>query len=231
MMTRMEKKVVITGDGSHSIFVPDLNEHYHSIHGAVTESRHVFILNGLNAVDPAVTAVRVLEVGFGTGLNALLTWEEANMKRRFIEYTAIEPLPLDAKTVAQLNYPLFIDDEEAVRVFPALHQAPWNKVNGIGHYFRLHKIKAEINDALLPDDWFHCIYYDAFGPEAQPGMWTYGIFNKMASCLRYGGILVTYCAKGSVRRMMKRAGFRIESLPGAPGKKEMSRTIKMEEKV
>ncbi len=227
----MEKQVMITGDGSHSIFVPDLNEHYHSIHGAVTESRHVFIRNGLGAVDRDVTAVRILEVGFGTGLNVLLTWEEAKVKKRYIEYTAIEPLPLDAQTVAQLNYPLFINDEEAVRVFRALHQAPWDQVTGVGHYFRLHKIRTEIGEAMLPEDWFHCIYYDAFGPEAQPGMWTGGIFNKMALCLRYGGILVTYCAKGSVRRMMKSAGFRIEKLAGAPGKREMTRAVKMEGKV
>jgi tRNA U34 5-methylaminomethyl-2-thiouridine-forming methyltransferase MnmC len=224
----MEKTIMITGDGSHTIYIPSLQESYHSMYGALTESQHVFIKNGLYAVDTNVETVQLLEIGFGTGLNALLTWLEAKEKDRFIDYTAVEAFPLEREIVAQLNYTGFLKDEHASQVFLALHEVPWDSAIMIDRNFRLYKIHRKILDASFPAGMFHCIYFDAFGPEVQPGMWTGDIFEKMYACLKPGGALVTYCAKGSVRRTLKAAGFRVEKRTGAPGKREMTRAVKIE---
>ncbi|MCX6233295.1 MAG: tRNA (5-methylaminomethyl-2-thiouridine)(34)-methyltransferase MnmD [Bacteroidetes bacterium] len=223
----METRLIITGDGSHTLFVPSLNEHYHSKFGAIAESMHVYINNGLLFVSKVEKSLSILEVGFGTGLNAFLSCIEAEKCGLNISYTAFEPDPVDNEVCSKLNYGGIIQETAGEEWFLSLHRLPWNKKARFRDNFELLKIQREILDGNLNDNEFHCIYFDVFGPHAQPGMWTEEVFSKLFSCLRAGGILVTYCASGSVRRAMKSAGFQIEKLPGAPGKKEMTRARKI----
>jgi tRNA U34 5-methylaminomethyl-2-thiouridine-forming methyltransferase MnmC len=222
----MNAEIILTSDGSHTLFVPSMNEHYHSTFGAVSESKHVFLQNGLLYSARRKKSLSVLEVGFGTGLNAFLTCLEAAKIGLYISYTSIEPDPLEADVYAKLNYPDFIQEENATGLFISFHESPWDTVVPVTDFFKLLKIRDEVLHVALTDGAFDCIFFDAFGPMAQPVMWSEEIFAKMYNVLQPGGILVTYCAKGSVRRTMKAVGFEIEKLPGAPGKREMTRAIK-----
>jgi tRNA U34 5-methylaminomethyl-2-thiouridine-forming methyltransferase MnmC len=220
----MERKIFLTGDGSHSISVPELNVAYHSIHGAIQESMHVFIKAGLidSEIFDYVGVHNILEIGFGTGLNALLTLIEADKHTNRIYYTGIELYPLDLPEINQLNYCEQLDQPHYQRFFEKMHQCGWEEMFEITEYFRLTKIKCNIAD-YSSENVYSIIYFDAFAPNAQPELWTKEIFDKMYALLIPGGVLVTYCSKGDVRRNMVAAGFEVEKLQGPPKKREMLR--------
>jgi tRNA U34 5-methylaminomethyl-2-thiouridine-forming methyltransferase MnmC len=222
------KKIIpeITADGSHTLFVPELNEHYHSVNGALQESEQVFIRNGLYHLPVCLKEITILEVGFGTGLNALLTVLEAKKQRRKINYVAIEPEPPDQEIISMLNYASIIGGTEAAGYFKKLHDAGWLYPAFLSDYFILSKIQARIEDVTLSDEQFHLVYFDAFGPEVKPELWTEQIFSQLYKCLKPDGILVTYSCKGTVKRALKSAGFTIEKLPGPIGKREVLRATK-----
>jgi len=208
-----------TADGSHTLFVPALDEHYHSINGALTESKHVFIENGLNLFGEK-KAISILEIGFGTGLNALLTYVEAKRRDLRIHYTAIERYPLKKEYIERLNFPDLIETETPF--FHFLHDCDWEKDVIIDAHFTLHKIENDLTKHRFNRK-FDLIYFDAFAPDKQPEMWTPEIFTHLFEQTNEKGILTTYCAKGSVRRMLQTAGYTTERLPGPPGKREMLR--------
>jgi len=208
-----------TLDGSHTIYVPAIDEHYHSVNGAMQESRHVFIDAGLKACKKS--EIRVFEVGFGTGLNAKLALLEAEQSGKKINYTAIELYPLTENEIAQLNYSEHTG-------FRAIHAASWNIDVKISPHFVIKKILADFTAFDLQEK-YDVIFFDAFSPEKQPGMWTENIFLRLYEHCNTGAILTTYCAKGKVRRAMQAAGFAVERLPGPPGKREMLRAIKLQQ--
>lgn len=215
-----------TADGSHTLFVPALNEHYHSIHGALQESQLVFTQNGLRHIPECLKEINLLEVGFGTGLNALLTVLEAKKSRRKINYVAIEPNPIDQEFLGQLNYTSMLNSTEAEGYYNKMHKAGWAYPVYLSDYFIISKIQAKLEEVALQDSQFHLIYFDAFGPEVQPELWTEQVFTQLYNCLKPEGILVTYSCKGIVKRALKSAGFSIEKLPGPAGKREVLRAMK-----
>ncbi|MDV3309438.1 MAG: tRNA (5-methylaminomethyl-2-thiouridine)(34)-methyltransferase MnmD [Cyclobacteriaceae bacterium] len=219
----MEPRIITTDDGSHSLYHTALNETYHSRHGALTESRHVFIENGLAQVPPSVDPIRVLEVGFGTGLNALLTWLYARSSERLVYYTGIEPFPLKADTWRLLNYSTSLSAE---REFTTLHEASWNEAHELDAFFHFSKLSMGIEDFVASGLLFDVVYYDAFAPEKQPAMWSSEALGVTVGAMRQKGILVTYCAKGQFRRTLRSLGMEVEALPGPPGKREMTRARK-----
>jgi tRNA U34 5-methylaminomethyl-2-thiouridine-forming methyltransferase MnmC len=219
-----ERELQLTDDGSHTIWWPEYNQHYHNSKGAWKESVHVFIDAGLNAVSPdGVT--EVFEMGFGTGLNPLLTLITAETLQRNIRVTSLEAFPLEPAEYEPLNYGELLDQERASDWLLQIHHTAWETWNQVTPHFALRKIKAELQD-WNPDQQFHVIYFDAFAPNHQPELWSEEVFRKMYDALFTGGVLTTYCAKGSVKRAMKAAGFKVEALPGALGKREMTRAIK-----
>ncbi len=215
-----------TGDGSQTLFVPELNEHYHSVHGAIHESMHIYIGCGLHHVALNKPEIAILEVGFGTGLNALLTCIEARQKNMRIRYASIEKYPVSAKILTSLNYPQILDFPGSFDFFNQIIEGSWNKESRIHERFSLHKIHGGIESVELPEAQYDVIYYDAFGPEVQPEMWTESVFHKLYHCLREGGVLVTYSSKGNVKRALISAGFLVKKLPGPPGKREIVRAVK-----
>lgn len=221
----MESNLVITEDGSTSIFIPELDEHYHSVHGALQESMHVFIDAGLKNKINQTDSVDILEIGFGTGLNTLLTCIIADENKSSVNYTAIEKYPLSKALISELNYCNLIDTTNCLERFSLIHTCDWEEEVGISNYFKLKKYKSDIADIEFIQQ-FDIIYFDAFAPSAQPELWTESIFSSMFKALKNGGILVTYCAKGIVKRTMKQSGFIVETLPGPKGKREMTRAIK-----
>lgn len=224
----MQKSIIITSDGSHSIEIPGMQVTYHSLHGAIQESRHVFIEAGLNyflTQNPGKPQYAVFEMGLGTGLNALLTLETANRVQQKMVYEAIEAFPLEEIIVQQLNYCNVLNQPALATAFNQLHTCPWNEIVSISPWFSFKKINADLT-RLTTTQQFHLIYYDAFAPDAQPELWTETIFQQLSGLLLPGGIIVTYSSKGSVRRAMQAAGFRVEKLPGPKGKREMIRAIK-----
>jgi tRNA U34 5-methylaminomethyl-2-thiouridine-forming methyltransferase MnmC len=212
----------ITEDGSHTLYLEALNETYHSKHGAIQEAMHVFIDAGLNYGKQL--KLNILEVGFGTGLNTFLTLKEGANK--MIHYTALEAFPLQKEIVSQLNYTQELKlDLEGIELFEKCHQVKWEGYQEITSTFKLNKVKVELADYKTTEK-FNIIYFDAFGPNVQPEMWEKAIFENMYEMLSENGILVTYCAKGSVKRTLKEVGFEVEPLPGPPGKREMTRSRK-----
>lgn len=219
----MERTVVITNDGSSSIYLPELDEHYHSSHGAIQEAKHVFIENGLKAIDRA--ELSIFELGFGTGLNALLTLKEAANAGLKVNYHGLEAFPVKENHVQQLNYVNEIDPDLA-SVFSLMHAMPWEKKISLSDGFELTKIESRIQDFSGLDGEIDLIYFDAFGHRAQAEMWELSILAQMYELLKPGGILVTYAARGQFKRDLKSLGFTVESLQGPPGKREMTRAIK-----
>ena len=217
-------QIINTSDGSHTIFLPEINEQYHSVNGAITESKYVYIEKGFNF--DLNTKATVFEVGFGTGLNCLLTALHAEQDKRQTVYTTIEKFPLDKSVSNQLNYGSLIS-AEAQLYFEKVHDCNWNETVEITECFSLKKIKADLTDYVFEEqEKFNVIYFDAFGPDKQPEMWTPLIFNKISMATAPSGVLVTYSAKGEVRRQLSASGFEMERLPGPPGKNQMLRGIK-----
>ena len=207
-----------TDDGSQTLWSPQYGETYHSSFGAYTESNHVFIEAGLKQ-SPFQT-LHVFEMGFGTGLNALLTYQEAKTKNLNVTYHAIELNPVSPEIITKFEV-----DLASVDIFLKLHQSEWNKEISISPFFTLKKLQFDLN-LWQPESLYHLIYFDAFSPDTQPELWTLEVFQKMYDMLHSGGILTTYCAKGSVRRNMLSCGFKVERLPGPPGKREILRALK-----
>lgn len=219
-------ELVQTSDGSHTLKLIGHDEQYHSINGALQESGHVFIQSGLLALEPKLNPIHVLEIGMGTGLNALLTAKHAQEKNVTIFYEALEPYPIGWATAQQLNYPSFFKDVDMLPAFQKIHQAGAAKHEHIGDSFFIRNYPMKLEDFQSEPDKYHLVYFDAFGPDTQPEMWKPEMFEKIFLGMISGGILVTYCVKGEVRRAMKAAGFRVEKLPGPAGKREISRATK-----
>lgn len=222
----MKVEVRQTKDGSSTLYVPELNEHYHSVHGALQESMHVFIRAGLGYFLPRREELRVLEVGFGTGLNALLTLQQALVHRTSVLYDSLEKYPLTPEVIKELHFEKFILNPELLDFHEQLHAVPWNEQVPVTPFFTFHKIEADLQQHVFPEAYYHLVYFDAFAPEKQPELWTEEMFARLFVGLQPGGVLVSYCAKGSFKRALKAAGFSVEALPGPPGKREMTRAQK-----
>ncbi len=222
----MKRKIITTADGSKTIQIEDWNEQYHSIHGAYQEAVHVFIKHGLQYVtnhENVSEPISILEMGFGTGLNAMLTFQEAQKLDVPINYVGIEAYPVSQDEIDQLQYDtLFGSDSQT---FFNIHELEWEVPKSISPNFTLTKRQQFFQD-ITDIDTFNLIYFDAFGARVQPDLWTEAIFSKMYQALKPQGVLVTYSAKGSVRRAMQSVGFEVERLPGPPGKREMLRARK-----
>ncbi|MFA0962256.1 tRNA (5-methylaminomethyl-2-thiouridine)(34)-methyltransferase MnmD [Roseivirga sp. BDSF3-8] len=217
-------KLIVTDDGSHSLYLPGMNETYHSSHGALAESRHVFIKNGLLPVASRVTQrpIRVLEVGFGTGLNALLARQQAEKLQIPVHFTTLEPFPLPEEIYSQLNYPALLGGSEGLaELFQQMHRAGWNEVTTVSPRFTLQKLKQRLED-FNDEGGYHVVFFDAFAPNKQEEVWDEALIQKVADHMAPGGVLTTYCAQGKFRRSLKAAGLEVESVPGPPGKKEMT---------
>ena len=221
-------KLITTEDGSHSLYHEELQETYHSFHGAYRESIHVFMLYGLDswlARNPRKYPIRVFEVGFGTGLNAWLALVWAEQNQIPVLYHTIEPFPLEKEVYSQLNY---IEHDHGIwhyhKYFNALHEAPWNEGGPVSEYFNMKKDQVTLEEAqLYPSD---VVFFDAFAPSKQPDLWKKEILEKVTDAMRPGAVFTTYCAKGQLKRDLKELGLVTETLPGPPGKKEMTRAWK-----
>jgi tRNA U34 5-methylaminomethyl-2-thiouridine-forming methyltransferase MnmC len=216
----VKREIIITSDGSSSIHLPDWNEQYHSKNGSINETYHVFINSGLKLVDS--DSLSILEIGFGTGLNCFITYLESEKE---IHYVGVEAYPVTAEEIDKMNFISVLKAENERATFHKIHTVSWDEKHQISDRFLLEKRKQFFED-IEDENAFHLIYFDAFGARVQPQLWTEEIFLKMFNALKEGGILVTYSAKGSVRRAMQAVGFKVERLPGPPGKREMLRAIK-----
>jgi tRNA U34 5-methylaminomethyl-2-thiouridine-forming methyltransferase MnmC len=221
----MERILQHTSDGSHTIAVPSMHVTYHSIHGAIQESMHVFINAGLQPLLHQFETLYIFEMGFGTGLNALLSLQQAIRYDQKIFYYAVELFPLKQNEYASLNYSSQLQDESLQSYFKFMHECEWEKEVSIHPLFILHKTNQSLLD-LTAHQSFNLIFFDAFAPSAQPELWAQQVFEKMFQSLANKGVLVTYCSKGDVRRAMIAAGFKVEKLQGPPRKREMLRAIK-----
>ncbi len=220
----MQPQIIKTSDGSHTLYSPDMDEQYHSVNGALTESLHIFIKHGYQVCTEKNK--KVFEVGFGTGLNCYLTAIEAEKNRTPTTYVAIEEYPLEKERWQALNYPQVYPSKDQT-LFQSIHEAEWGKKVEISTHFQLLKLKLDITTSTLPNlEEANIVYYDAFGPDKQPEMWKLLVIEKVANIMASTGILVTYTVKGSVKRGLKSLGFRIEKVPGPPGKNEILRGYK-----
>jgi tRNA U34 5-methylaminomethyl-2-thiouridine-forming methyltransferase MnmC len=223
-----EVRIITTEDGSHSLYLPHLNETYHSFHGALQESRHVFIQMGLRHISNTAPnqVLNILEIGFGTGLNALLTLLETIGHGLSVHYHSLEPFPLPSAITGQLNYGEMAGGPQGRDYFQRLHEAPWNQDVQITDGFCLHKVLGKLEEKDLVQDYYHVVYFDAFAPNKQGELWEREVLNKVVQAMAPGGVFVTYCAKGQLKRDLKTLGLEVETLPGPPGKKEMVRATK-----
>lgn len=217
-----ESKLVTTEDGSHSLHDMRTGETYHSIHGAVQESRHIFIERAF--LHSGIQEPDILEIGFGTGLNALLTWTEAEKSGRKVSYTTVELYPLEPSIWQQLNYPALLT-EQSPEAFSQLHSCAWGTFHQLSPYFSFRKLAVDFCK-YQPDSQFDLVYFDAFSPEKQPELWLPERFTTLANQCKPGAILTTYCAKGIVKQALREAGFTVERLNGPPGKRHMLRGIR-----
>ena len=215
-------QLITTSDGSHTIYVPELNEHYHSIHGAVQESEFIFVRSGFDFC--IANPLNIFEVGFGTGLNALLTALKCRDGNREVNYTAIEKYPVSGETIMMLNHHQYAG-KDAKEIYDLIHSTPWNERVNICKNFNLLKITGDFTNVSLHGR-YDLIYFDAFGPDKQPEMWTKELFAGIADVTNKNGVFVTYSAKGEVKRNLKACGFEVTLLPGPPGKRQIIRAVK-----
>jgi tRNA U34 5-methylaminomethyl-2-thiouridine-forming methyltransferase MnmC len=225
-MSKLE--LITTSDGSHSLLNSELNETYHSVHGAIQESIHVFIKNGLDYFEKGnhQSEIKILEVGFGTGLNALLTLQHSLIKATKILYKSLEAFPIEQEIASQLNYPKALKFSDSEKYFAQLHQSSWDQKVEITSNFSLFKRHIKIQDIELGSEEFDVIYFDAFAPSKQPELWELSVLKQVEQSMKPGAVFVTYCAKGQLKRDLKSLGLLVETLPGPPGKKEMVRAVK-----
>ncbi|MBF4518175.1 tRNA (5-methylaminomethyl-2-thiouridine)(34)-methyltransferase MnmD [Flavobacterium sp. ANB] len=219
----MEREIIKTLDGSTTIHLKEWDECYHSKHGAIQEAKHVFIKNGFSLFEN--NPISILEIGFGTGLNAFITFLEATQKKQKIDYVGVEAYPVDAGEVLQMNYVAELEALEFDNIFEKMHKSKWNEKTEISTDFSLTKRK-QFFDEIDDYETFDLIYFDAFGYRVQPELWSTEIFRKMYNSLKPNGVLVTYAARGVVKRSMIEVGFTVEKLAGPPGKREMFRAFK-----
>lgn len=225
-MDTLTPGIYTTGDGSHSVISEQFKESYHSRHGALKESLHVFIEAGLKAAATDKKSLKIIEIGLGTGLNAWLTLLETHQNEALmVEYTGLEPFPLDQEMVETLNYPAVHNATDHQDVFHQIHTAEWEVKTPISNQLSLIKIKKTLADFQTTEKFDIC-YFDAFAPNAQPELWNEDVFRQIYDFMAPEGIFVTYCAKGTVKRGLKAVGFEVETLPGPPGKREMTRARK-----
>ncbi|MDG1333452.1 MAG: tRNA (5-methylaminomethyl-2-thiouridine)(34)-methyltransferase MnmD [Crocinitomicaceae bacterium] len=222
----MKREFIKTEDGSMTIYLPEMDETYHSTHGAIQEAEHVFIKHGLNAVDSSEKLdVNVFEVGFGTGLNALLSMKHS--RHLYLNYDTIEAFPVTKDEADKMRYCELVGDDFKV-YYDKMIRCPWGKKESLKFGMTFFKIHEKLQNYSLTKGKYDVIYFDAFGPRAQSEMWEIAILQNMFDGLQEGGMLVTYCAKGQFKRDLKSIGFEVESLPGPPGKREMTRAWKPE---
>ncbi len=219
----MKREIIITSDGSTSINLPELNEQYHSKKGAIQEAYHVFIRMGLDLFSDNVS---VLEIGFGTGLNAFITFLESERRKLKVDYVGVEAYPILTEEISGLNYVNQLNAEKFSEDFLNFHTSDWETKQSISDQFFLTKRKQFFKD-ITDENSYDLIYYDAFGSRVQPELWGEEIFSIMYKALKDKGVLVTYAAKGSARRAMEAVGFKVERLAGPPGKREMLRARKL----
>lgn len=217
----MKREIIITSDGSTTIYLPEWNEQYHSIHGAIQETYHVYIKNGLEQVTSE--NMSILEIGFGTGLNCFVTFIETSGKK--IDYVGVEAYPVVKEELKKLNYVSELKANELQEFFDKIHSVSWEEKHQINENFQLTKRKQFFKD-ITDENKFDLIYFDAFAPDKQPELWTEAIFKKMYTALKSNGILVTYASKGDVKRILKLVGFTIKRLPGPIGKWHMLKATK-----
>jgi tRNA U34 5-methylaminomethyl-2-thiouridine-forming methyltransferase MnmC len=220
----MNREVVVTGDGSKTIRLIDIEENYHSHHGALQEAEHVFIKNGLDD-RPIKKEVKVFEMGFGSGLNACLSIIKSLSLEVKLDYIGVEAFPISDAEIEALNYGILFD-EKYIDLYKKLHELTWNEKHFLAEGISFSKIQDKIEGIRMQSNYFDIIYYDAFGPRVQQDLWEIEILKKMYDAISTGGFLVTYCAKGQVKRNLREVGFEVEALPGPPGKREMTRAWK-----
>lgn len=220
----MEIKIITSGDGSHTLFLPHLNETYHSNHGALAESLYVFIEKGLLHIAEKENSITILEVGLGTGLNALLTQLATSENNIVADYHTLEPFPLPKEVYQNLNYSEITGSKKEDLV--KIHESEWNLKTQLQPGFFFTRYKTTLQEFQTNTE-FNLIYFDAFAPNKQPEVWSQENLRKCFELLVSGGVLVTYCAQGQFKRDLKAAGFIVENLPGPPGKKEMTRAVKL----
>lgn len=219
----MKREIIQTSDGSTTIHLPEFDECYHSKHGAIQEAQHVFIKNGFSLF--VGKPVAILEIGFGTGLNAFITFLESQHTNQQINYVGVEAYPVDPEEVLQMNYVAELKAESQSEIFAKMHASEWGNEIALSQNFALTK-RRQFFDAIDDIGKFDLIYFDAFGYRMQPELWSTEIFRKMHDALKPKGILVTYAARGVVKRSMIEVGFTVEKLAGPPGKREMFRALK-----
>lgn len=224
----MKRQLQITADGSHTLYHPQYKATYHSVHGALQESKTVFIENGFHYVlskHPDISEINILETGWGTGLNTLLTYLDVEKTNVKVNYEGVEPFPLKKEEWTALNYCEVLQRLDLQPVYNKMHSTTWNAVITLSSQFCLYKHAGRIED-IRPLKPCHLVYFDAFAPDDQPELWSSMVFSKLYSLLVAGGALVTYCSKGTVRRTMEAVGFTVQKVPGPPHKREMIRAIK-----
>ncbi len=219
----MEREIIQTLDGSTTIHLKEWDECYHSKHGAIQEAQHVFIKNGLSLFENQ--SVSILEIGFGTGLNAFITFLEAKKLNQTIDYVGVEAYPVSAAEVLAMNYVAELNAGNEIQIFEKMHESNWDEKMLLNLDFELTKRK-QFFDQIEDVEKFDLIYFDAFGYRVQPELWSTAIFQKMYDALKPKGKLVTYAARGVVKRSMIEVGFTVEKLAGPPGKREMFRASK-----
>ncbi|MBQ9100823.1 MAG: tRNA (5-methylaminomethyl-2-thiouridine)(34)-methyltransferase MnmD [Paludibacteraceae bacterium] len=215
MKEKRNLEIQTTADGSTTIYLPNMDEHYHSVNGAIVESQHIYIGNGLLAHKGK--ELSLLEIGFGTGLNAIQTLITCENQKIKMHYTTYEKYPLDQEITNQLNFNL---EEKYLEFYRQIHRAEWNRPIEITSQFTIQKIEADLTTEKISGN-FDVVYFDAFAPDKQPDLWNETLFKNIYDQMNLGGILVTYCAKGAVRRLLKSIGFTTYRLPGPPGKREI----------
>ncbi len=218
----MKRELRITEDGSHTLYVPEMEETYHSVHGAIQESLYIFLEQGFLTLDKEF--LNILEIGFGTGLNALLTLAEANKRDIKVRYHSIEKYPLDYKEYSQLNYEDFIEGLTPGSLMK-MHESPWEEAVPISDHFTLLKERSDLREIKLQGP-YDLVYFDAFDPEKQAHLWTEQIFGRISSAVKPGGILLTYTSKGNVRRALISCQFDVKKVPGPPGKRHILRATR-----
>jgi tRNA U34 5-methylaminomethyl-2-thiouridine-forming methyltransferase MnmC len=218
-------QIIKTADGSDTIYNKQYDDHYHSVNGAVTESQHVYINNGFNFIKDGFKEIKILEIGFGTGLNAFLTLKSSLSANVRVYYRGIDLFPLPEETLQTINDSINENDKTGFDYFQVIHRAKWNTPLQIHDNFTLLKTHADWKNVILNEK-FHCVYYDAFAPDKQPEMWTQALLEKVYFAMENNGVFTTYTTKGEIRRILQSIGFRVNRLPGPPGKREILQAIK-----